>query len=163
MDIHSKLCQSAGLLINHESEPFGRWGEQLKQRTGSFSKARSAVARKLCIALYYVQKKGVEFSYENYRLEEPTVLDISLEELIIIEPKFKRYVKKMLPLNVTTTQELVHWFQLCKFKRVKGLGKGFYSLVREFIDTQDHYIELYNESFKKEDWFQDEERTDYNE
>ena len=163
LDIHSKLCQCAGLLIYHASEPFGRWGEQLKQRSGSFSKARSAVARKLCIALYYVQKNGVEFSYDSYRLEEPAVLDIPLEELVVIDSRFKRYVKKIIPLGVTETQEMVHWYQLCKFKRVKGLGKGFYSLVREFIDSQEQYKELYNSKFEKQECFENGERTDYNE
>ena len=163
MNIHAKLCQCAAVLINKASEPFGRWANQILQRTGSFSRARAALARKLCIALYYVQLKGVAFSYDSYRLEEPDVIDIRLEELVIIDHRFKRYVKKMLPLGISTTQEMVHWFQLCKFKKVKGLGKGFYSLVREFIDSQPNFEKLYVDTFGEEEYFEDEERTDYNE
>lgn len=164
LDIHSKLCQCAAVIIHHASEPFGRWGTQLWQRTGSFAKARTAVARKLCIALYYVQKKGEPFSYDMYRLEEPIVLDIQLEELVIIDPRFKRYIKKMIPLGIESTQEMVHWFQLCKFKKVKGLGKGFYDLVRQFISSQQKYEELYHAALGSEEYYDDEEdRTDYNE
>ena len=69
----------------------------------------------------------------------------------------------MIPLGIETTQEMVHWFQFCKFKKVSGLGKGFYSLVREFIDSQEHYNELYVLKFGEQECFIDEERTDYNE
>ena len=164
LDIHSKLCQAASVLINHASEPFGRWAAQILQRSGSFAKARAALGRKLCIALYYVQKKGVEFSYDQYRLEEPTVLDIRLEELVIIDQRFKRYAKKMIPLGIETTQEMVHWYQLCKFKKVKGLGKVFYALVREFIESQSDFEKKYAVVFGEKELFDDEEnRTDFNE
>ena len=114
--------------------------------------------------LYYVEKKGEPFSYDMYRLEEPIVLDIQLEELVIIDPRFKRYVKKMIPLGIESTQEMVHWFQLCKFKKVKGLGKGFYDLVRQFISSQQKYEELYHAALGSEEYYDDEEdRTDYNE
>lgn len=166
MDIHSALTQSAAMLILHANEPFGRWGQQVYQRTGSFAKARSALGRKLCIALYYVQKKGEPFKYDLYRIEEPTVIDIQLEELVILDSRFKRYVKKMLPLGICTTQEMIHWYQLCKFKKVKGLGKGFYALLREFLDSQTEYQERYKSIIKKEgyqDCYEDFSRTDYNE
>ena len=164
LDIHSNLCQSASVLINHASEPFGRWGQQIYERTGSYARARSAVGRRLCIALYYVQKKGEKFSYDYYRFEEPKVIDITLEELAIVDNRFVRYVRKMIPLGIETTQEMVHWFQLCKFKKVRGLGKGFYSLVREFINSQEHYNELYVSKYGEDkECFIDEERTDYNE
>ena len=165
LNIHSKLSQCAGLLINQASEPFGRWGAQVYQRTGSFSKARSALGRKLCIALYYVQKRGEKFQYDSYRIEEPTVLDIPLEELVMIDHRFKRYVKIMIPLGIETTQMMIHWYQLCKFKRVKGLGKNFYALIREFIDTQSNYEEKYESLFgvKNQELLDDEERIDFNE
>ena len=165
LDIHSALVQSAVMDIMHASEPFGRWGQQVSQRTGSFNKAKSALGRKLCIALYYVQKKGEPFNYDLYRIEEPAVIDIRLEELAIIEPRFKRYVKIMIPLGIQTTQEMIHWYQLCKFKRVKGLGKNFYALVREFIDSQEKYTETYQLKFggQNEEFYEDDSRTDFNE
>ena len=100
-----------------------------------------------------------------YHIEEPAVIDIRLEELAIIEPRFKRYVKKMIPLGIQTTQEMIHWYQLCKFKKVKGLGKNFYALVREFIDSQEKYTETYQLKFggQNEEFYEDDSRTDFNE
>ncbi len=166
LDIHSALVQSAAILILHASEPFGRWGQQVYQRTGSFTKAKSALGRKICIALYYVQKKGKPFNYDFYRIEEPSVIDIQLEELAIIDPRFKRYIRKMIPLGIQTTQEMIHWYQLCKFKRIKGLGKGFYALVREFIDSQQEYEDKYQSKFGTKECvelYEDTSRTDFNE
>lgn len=67
-------------------------------------------------------------------------------------------------MNITTTQEMVHVYHICGFKRVKGLGKGFYGLMRKFIENQNEYRERYFEIYGKDDIIYDEEnRDDYNE
>ncbi|MBR3245782.1 MAG: transposase [Parasporobacterium sp.] len=163
-ELHEAIVRSAGTLLSRANEPFGRWAENLYNRSGKWKKASNALGRKLVTALYYVQKTGNEFDYEKYRIEEPEVIDISLDRLIEIEPAFRRYIKKIIPMNITTTQEMVHVYHICGFKRVKGLGKGFYGLVRKFIENQNEYRERYFEIYGKDDIIYDEEdRDDYNE
>lgn len=162
-EIHEALKRCAGILMKNQNEPFGRWAANIYGKSGKWKKAANALGRKLAIALYYVHKTGNKFDYSMYRTEEPRVIDIHLEELIVIEPRFKRYVRKVIPLGIMTTQEMVHAYHLCKFKRVKGLGKGFYNLVDTFIRNQDDYSKKYFEIYGTGDTFNEEERTDYNE
>ena len=162
-DIHEALKRCAGNLLNKQTEPFGQWAANIYGKTGKWKKATNALGRKLVIAMYYVQKTGCEFDYSKYRTEEPQVSDIRLEELVVIEPRCKRYVRKVIPLGIMTTQEMVHAYQLCKFKRVKGLGKGFYNLVSTFIENQESYSRKYFDIYGNGDSLDEEERADYNE
>ena len=162
-DLHEALKRCAGILIKNQNEPFGRWAANIYGKTGKWKKATNALGRKLVIALYYVHKTGNEFDYSMYRTEEPQVIDIRLEELIVIEPRFKRYVRKLIPLGIRMTQEMVHAYHLCKFKRVKGLGKGFYNLVSAFIENQETYSKKYFNIYGMGDTLDEEERADFNE
>ena len=162
-DIHEALKRSAGLLMKNQNEPFGRWAANIYGKTGKWKKATNALGRKLAVALYYVHKTGKEFYYSMYHTEEPQVIDIRLEELVVIEPRFRKYIKKIVPLGIMTTQELVHNYHICKFKRVKGLGKGFYNLVADFISNQEAYVKKYFDIYGNGDSLDEEERADYNE
>lgn len=163
-ELHEALNRSAGTLLNHASEPFGIWASKIYQKSDKWKKAANALARKLVVALYYVQKSGNEFSYDMYRLEEPAVIDIPLERLVVIEPGFRRYMKCLVPMEIETTGEMVHTYHICGFKNKKGLGKGFYNLVEQFIENQSEYREKYLDLYGKEDMIYDEEdRADYNE
>lgn len=140
--IHALLCQSAHTLITHKSEPFGQWGYQLKCQ-GSEKKARNALGRKLCVALYYMQLKNQEFSYDFYEIsKEPDVMDITVEELAKLNPEFRRYVKPLISNGISMTGEMAHAFYLGELNNVHGLGKKAYSLIREFIGNQKRYAKL---------------------
>ena len=52
--------------------------------------------------------------------------------------------------NIYTTRQLVHAYFMCTLKDVKGCGKNFFSLIKDFIENQDKYNELYQEYAKNE-------------
>jgi transposase len=139
-DLHSALCVAASNLVRRHNEPFGRWGYNIAVNSGRWKKGISAVARKLAVSLYFMSLRGEEFSYEKYRMmTEPDVIDISIEELANKEPAFKRYVRILISGNIHTTKQLVHSYYLCDLTNIKGLGKKFYGLLKEYIGNQEKY------------------------
>ena len=139
-DLHSALCMAASNLVRKHNEPFGRWGYNIAVNSGRWKKGISAVARKLAVALYFMSLRGEEFSYEKYRMmTEPDVIDISIEELANKEPAFKRYVRILISGNIHTAKQMVHSYYLCDLTNIKGLGKKFYGLLKEFIENQEKY------------------------
>ena len=144
-DLHNALTRAASNLIRLHAEPFGKWGYNLYQQTGRWKKATNAVACKLAVSLYYMQKKGEPFSYEQYELaHDIDVIDIPIESLISINPSFRRYYHSLSQLEIKTTRELIHKYSECQLKSVKGLGKKFFTLVKEFINNQTFYQNEYN-------------------
>ena len=73
------------------------------------------------------------------------MIDLPLADLVNYDKRFKRYLGRLYDLGITTTQEMVHAYYICRFKREKGFGKNFYYLVRQFIDNQDVYAAYMNE------------------
>ena len=139
-DLHSALCMAASNLVRKHNEPFGRWGYNIAVNSGRWKKGISAVARKLAVALYFMSLRSEEFSYEKYRMmTEPDVIDISIEELANKEPAFRRYVRILISGNIHTTKQLVHSYYLCDLTNIKGLGKKFYGLLKEYIGNQEKY------------------------
>ena len=145
-DLHSSLTLAASNLINKHHEPFGIWGYQLYLQTGRWKKATNAVARRLAVSLYYVQLLGEDFSYDKYNLiNEKKVIDISIDDLAKINPGFKRYINILKENNIETTSQMASSYYSFNFAKIKGVGKKFYGLVKEFIDKQDEYKIKYDE------------------
>ena len=143
--LHSALCMSASIIIGNHDEFFGRWGYRIYQQTGKWKKATNAVARRLSTALYFMNLNAQPFSYDNYQLtKEISVLDIPLDDLEKLNHSFHRYIPILKSIGIFRTKPLVHSYYACALRGCKGLGPRFYTLVKEFIDTQDHYRELYN-------------------
>lgn len=144
--LHGGLCSAGSNLIRNQKEPFGRWGANIVARSNKWKKGTNAVARKLAIALYYIQKKGEPFSYDKYTMwQEANVIDISIEEFILLTPSFKRYTKILHELKITTTKALVNEYNKCTFVDKKGLGKKFFILVKDFIVNQKAFVKQYEE------------------
>lgn len=143
--LHHALCMCASTLIKNHNEMFGRWGYNLYCQTGRWKKATNAVARKLAVALYYMQSNNQPFSYEQYKLiQNVVVVDISVERLAELNPEFKRFVRPLKEAGISTTNDLIHKYYSCQLKPIRGLGKKFFSLVKEFMQDQKHYRELLN-------------------
>ena len=139
-DLHSALTQAASKLMARHSEPFGQWGYNIYCQTGRWKKGTNAVARRLAVALYYMQMRGEAFSYEKYNLtREPEVVDVPMVQLVQVNPAFKRYVAPLSAINIRTSAEMVHAYYQCQLKNVRGIGKKFFGLVREFISNQKEY------------------------
>ena len=144
--LHKQLCMCASILIKNHNEMFGKWGYNLYCQTGRWKKAANAVARKLAIALYYMQSNGQEFSYEKYNLIKDTVvIDIPIEKLADLNHQFSRYIKPLKKSGVLTTSDLIHRYYSCELRHVNGLGKKFFGLIKEFISNQKHYKMLLEE------------------
>ena len=140
--LHKTLCSCGNRLLSHPSEMFGRWGNSLVKKGTSRNRARNAVARKLAVSLYYMMLYNKPFSYEKYDLpQEMILLDISLEEFAKMVPKFRRYIRILNEMEITTTGELVRAYVTCCFDNVDGLGPKFFQIVRHFIDNQHDYRE----------------------
>ena len=59
--LHASLVQAGSIVMKNASEMFGQFGKRLYLQTGSWHKATNAVARKIAVALYYVQSRGKKF------------------------------------------------------------------------------------------------------
>ena len=138
--LHEALCRAANTVMKSNSEPLGRWGNRLYKESGRWKKAVNAVARKLCISLFYMHKRQESFSYDKYKLSKPTkVIDISFAKLVEIEPSFKRYVGILSAQGYSHTQELVDAYFDNKLDSVSGLGQRFYTLLKDFLGQQNKY------------------------
>lgn len=150
-ELHKALTSSADRLIRSHTEMFGKWGYNLYLQTGKWKKAANAVARKLATALYYMMLTGQEFSYENYNLmKDISVFDIPVTELPLLNPDFKRYIRILQDSGFHTTSEMAAAYFSCRLGTVKGLGKKFFSLIKDFFNNQKKYKAAYNELRKGE-------------
>ena len=144
--LHTILNMSASRLIHRHNEMFGIWGYNLQLQTGKKKKAINAVARKLSVAMYYMMKTGTEFSYEKYRsIRKIDIFDIPVEDLILINPDFKRYVRILKENNINTTVELATAYIKCSLGSCNGPGKKFFSLLKDFLDHHVTYKQMYDE------------------
>jgi hypothetical protein len=144
--LHKALNMSAHRLISRHNEMFGIWGYNLQLQTGKKKKASNAVARKLSVALYYMMKTGTEFSYEKYHsIRRIDVFDIPVEDLILINPDFKRYIRILKENNLHTTTDLATAYITCSLGSCNGLGKKFFSLLKDFLDHHVTYKQMYDE------------------
>ena len=144
-ELHEALTRAANVLLKVNNEPFGRWGNRIYKESGRRKKAVNAIARKICISLYNMQKTEQAFSYEKYNLlRAPKVVDITLKQLAEIEPSFNRFVKILLNNGYEHTQELVNAYYDNKLENIAGLGQRFYSLLKDFIEMQNKYRSMMN-------------------
>ena len=144
--LHKALNMSAHRLIHRHNEMFGIWGYNLQQQTGKKKKAANAVARKLSVAMYYMMKTGIEFTYDNYHsIRNIDVFDIPVEDLVVINRDFKRYIRILKENNINTTVDLATAYITCSLGSCHGLGKKFFGLLKDFLDHHVTYKEMYDE------------------
>lgn len=149
--LHHALTNAASTLIKNHSEMFGKWGYNLYLQTSRWKKATNAVARKIAISLYFMQRRGVPFSYDQYKLIcNPSVLDINIDQLAVLNPEFKRYIRSLTAANIQSSADLVNKYLNCQLKEIHGLGKKFFGLVNDFINNQAKYRDLYAQHFEDE-------------
>lgn len=144
--LHKALNMSAHRLIYRHNEMFGIWGYNLWQQTGKKKKASNAVARKLAVALYYMMKTGTEFTYDKYHsIRNIDVFNIPVEELILINHDFKRYIRILKENGINNTSDLATAYISCSLGSCHGLGKKFFGLLKDFLDHHVTYKQMYDE------------------
>lgn len=143
--LHRTLTSCADRLLRNHTEAFGQWGYNMYLQTGKWKKASNAVARKLAVALYYMMLTGQAFSYEKYNLiKNISVFDVPVDELPSLNPEFRRYIKVLHNNGIQTTSDLAAAFLSCSLGSCNGLGKKFFSVLRDFLDHQHKYRMIYN-------------------
>ena len=149
-DLHYSLNMSAGTLLRSRTENFGVWGYNLYKSSGKWKKASNAVGRKICVAMYHVNKLNVPFSYDQYRCyEKRDVMNISLDELFKLFPDMKRFKKALINAGFTKTKQIVDEYYEGRLKEYRGLGKTFYTLLKDFIFNQKKYVEISEKNIQK--------------
>ena len=71
------------------------------------------------------------------------MIDRPLDNLIILNPDFKRYERILKANGILTTREMVVQYYACKLKDYRDLGKKSYGFIRDFIINQKQYREQY--------------------
>ena len=144
--VHDAIGMAAIRLIHCHTEMFGRWGYDMIQSGTSHNKARNAVARKLVVSMYYMLLKGEVFSYENYSIAEKyVILVIPVEDLVLLDEQFKRYIKILLINGISDTRKLIIEYYSCNLDGIRGLGRKFFRILKEFIGNQKAYKKMYKE------------------
>lgn len=150
-ELHHVLTSSGDRLIRCHSEMLGQWGYNIYCQTGKWKKAANAVGRKLAVALYYMMKSGSEFSYDKYNLiKDIGTFNIPVEELPSLNPDFKRYIRILKDNDIHYTDDMVTAYLSCKLGGLKGLGRKFFSVIRDYLNNQQKYQKLYNAPCKGE-------------
>ena len=144
--LHKSLNMCAHRLIHHHNEMFGIWGYNLQQQTGKKKKAANAVARKLSVAMFYMMKTGTEFTYDNYHsIRNIDVFDIPIDDLVLLNRDFKRYIRILKENGINTTVDLATAYITCSLGSCHGLGKKFYGLLKDFLDHHVTYKQMYDD------------------
>ena len=144
--LHKALNMCAHRLIYRHNEMFGIWGYNLQQQTGKKKKAANAVARKLSVAMFYMMKTGTEFTYDHYHMiRNIDVFNIPVEDLVLINRDFKRYIRILKENKIYTTVDLATAYITCSLSSYRGLGKKFFGLLRDFLDHHVTYKQMYDE------------------
>ena len=85
-----------------------------------------------------------KFSYENYSIaKESATFNIPIEELPVINPSFKRYIKYLLAADIHTTSEMVVAYLSRRLDSIKGLGRKFFMIFKDFLHNQSKYKKDY--------------------
>lgn len=142
--LHAILVTSADRIIRALSEAFGRWGFLMAKSSGKWKKATNAVGRKLCTAMYHMMMTGREFSYENYTImQNAAIFDIPVEELPMLNPDFKRYIKILHENDIHSTVDMITAYLSCSLSGTKGLGRKFFVTIQDFLQHQHKYQNEY--------------------
>ena len=81
-NLHLALMQSAAVVLRMNEEPLGMWGRSIWKRSakGGWKRACGAVARRLSVALWHINRTMDDFSYDSYHfLDAPNVKIMPIE------------------------------------------------------------------------------------
>jgi hypothetical protein len=97
-----------------------------------------------------MMKTGTEFTYDNYHsIRNIDVLDIPVDDLVLINRDFNRYIRILKENDINTTVDLATAYITCSLGSCQGLGKKFYGLLKDFLDHHVTYKQMYDEIQEK--------------
>lgn len=105
-ELHSTIMRSAGVLLNHNREYFGNWGQRIykKNTKGGWKKACAAIGRKLVTSLYYMWLRAEKFSYDKYMIYEEKIIN-EIIEATSLSTRVKNKLFEMDIKDVTSLNE----------------------------------------------------------
>lgn len=131
--IRGALVTAAGNLINRKAEPFGQWGYRLMKShaKGGYRKAQGAVARRIAVALYHVQRTATPFSIELYRFHvQPELPDVPLEQM-----NLGRFENAMRARGLLTSRAVAKAYYT-DLAAEKGIGEKCLKAIQSWIAQQ---------------------------
>ena len=72
-------------------------------------------------------------------MQQASVFDIPIDELPMLNPDFKRYIKILHENDIHTTAGMATAYLSCSLGGVKGLGRKFFVTIQDFLQCQHHY------------------------
>lgn len=94
--------------------------------------------------MYHMMMTGDEFSYENYTImRDASVFEIPVDELPLLNPDFKRYIRILHEQGIYTTTGMVTAYLTCSLGKVKGLGRKFFITIQDYLSHQHKYQNEY--------------------
>lgn len=85
-----------------------------------------------------------KFSYEKYSIvKDISAFNVPVYALPSVIPDFKRYVRILEEKGIHTTSEMTAAYLSCELGSVKGLGKKFFSTIKDFLNNQKKYKEAF--------------------
>ena len=77
------------------------------------------------------------------------MFDIPVEDLVLINSDFKRYIRILKENDINTTVDLATAYITCSLGSCHGLGKKFFGLLKDFLDHHVTYKEMYDDIKEK--------------
>lgn len=129
--LHFMLTQAAAGNIRRRREPMGQWGYRLAKRSpkAGWRRACSAVARRLAIAMFHVQRTGTDYSPVKYGAF--TVPDVT--KLSVKDEMAGRYATLLGVHGITDTEAMTKAY-FNDLAVLDGVGKGCLNAVRQWIE-----------------------------
>lgn len=148
-ELHRVLLSAGGSVMRKKGDFYGQWGYEIYSRSGSWKKAANAVARRVCVALFYVTRRAEKFSYDKYRFyERPELPELALEICYHIEPRLGRYRKIIDESGISTLQQLYNGVKDGWLMKLPGLGKMFYQITMELCNNIDQKLKEWDGEIK---------------
>ncbi len=72
------------------------------------------------------------------------ILDIPVEDLVLLNKGFKRYIHILKEEDINTSSEMLKAYVSCNLDHINGLGRKFFSLAKDLLDNQKKYKRLYD-------------------
>ena len=90
-----------------------------------------------------------KFSYENYAIaKDSATFNIPVEELLVVNPSFKRYIKYLIAADINTTTDMIVAYLSRKLDSIRGLWRKFFTIFKDFLQNHNKY-KKYDINLKK--------------
>lgn len=148
-ELHRVLLSAGGSVMRKKGDFYGQWGYEIYSRSGSWKKAANAVARRVCVALFYVTRRAEKFSYDQYRFyERPEIPELALEICYHLEPRLGRYRKIIDESGISSLQQLYNGVKDGWLMKLPGIGKTFYQISMELCNNIDQKLKEWDGEIK---------------